>query len=50
MRTIQHGNTSRADGMSFRNQPARGIDPTFTVDLGFSVDPILCAFAVPGFS
>lgn len=46
----EHGDAGRADGMAFRNESARGIDTTFTVDRGFSVDPILCTFAVLGFS
>src|SRR5271165_5576475 len=35
--------------MAFRDQTARGIDSTFPIDRGFSVDPILSAFAVRGF-
>src|SRR5271157_1280524 len=46
----EHGDAGCADGMAFRNESAGGIDATFTIDRGFSVDPILCAFAIRGFS
>jgi hypothetical protein len=45
----EHGDAGCADGMTLRNESAGSIDATLTIDLGFSVDPILCAFAIPGF-